>query len=304
MSIDTDWDHEAARRRGYEDPAERLRDMELDGIHAQVVYSELSAFRLVPWLGQGASSALRAFNDALAEFASADPSRLLVAYQLALHDVPAATREAERLAERGARAVHIPNYPSDLGLADYHDPTYDRLWAVLEELELPVHHHLGNKDAMWEVFRRDPTPQGGVYNSLNQLALAENIGFWILSGSLERFPRLRVVIVESGLSWLPFYLDTLDRRASGPFDFPAIADKPSEYFKRQMMVTFFDDSLGLELRNRIGVGNIMWSSDYPHPDTTWPHSRETIERQFSGVPEFDANRILFENARQLYGITV
>jgi predicted TIM-barrel fold metal-dependent hydrolase len=302
FSVDLTWNHEAAGRAGYRDPVARLRDMDQDGVDAQVIYSELSAFRVWNRLGGDIPAVVRAFNDTMADFASVDPKRLLVAYQLDLHDIDAAVRELHRIADLGARAVHLPNYPSELGLPDYHDHSYDPLWTALSELGIPVHHHLGNKQVMWDVFRRDPTPQAGVYNSLNQMALAENIGFWILPGTLARFPELKVVIVESGLGWVPFYLHTLDRRARGPFDFPELDELPSFYFRRQMYLTFFDDALGLRLRHELGVENIMWSSDYPHPDTTWPHSREVVERQFAGIPEDERALILSGNATRLYGL--
>lgn len=302
FAVDVTWKHEAAGRAGYRDPVERLRDMDRDGIEASVIYSELSAFRVFPRMREGRQVAARAFNETLAEFASTDAKRLMLAYQLSLDDVDAAVKELLRLARDGARVVHLPNYPSELGLPDYHDRRYDPLWAAFSETGIPVHHHLGNSNAMWDLFRRDPTPQAGIYNAMNQMALGENIGFWILPGTLERFPKLRVVIVESGLGWVPFYLATLDRRAQGPFDFPELKELPSFYFHRQMSLTFFDDELGLRLRHELGVENILWSSDYPHPDTTWPNSRAAIEKQFAGVPADERELILSGNARRLYGL--
>lgn len=302
FAVDVTWQHEAAGRAGYRDARARLADMDRDGLDASVIYSELSAFRVFPRMREGRQTAARAFNETLAEFAATDPKRLMVAYQLSLDDVPAAVKEVHRLAAQGARVIHLPNYPSELGLPDYHDRVYDPLWAAFSETGIPVHHHLGNSNAMWDLFRRDPTPQAGIYNAMNQMALGENIGFWILPGTLARFPQLKVVIVESGLGWVPFYLATLDRRAQGPFDFPELDELPSFYFHRQMYLTFFDDALGLRLRHELGVENILWSSDYPHPDTTWPHSREVIERQFAGVPADERELILSGNARRLYGL--
>lgn len=302
FAVDTTWQHEAANRAGYRDAKARLVDMDRDGVEASVIYSELSAFRVFPRMREGRQAAARAFNEALDAFAETDRRRLMVAYQLTLDDVPAAVKEVHRLAALGARVIHLPNYPSELGLPDYHDRRYDPLWSAFSETGIPVHHHLGNSNAMWDLFRRDPTPQAGIYNAMNQMALGENIGFWILPGTLERFPDLKVVIVESGLGWVPFYLATLDRRARGPFDFPELKELPSFYFHRQMYLTFFDDELGLRLRHELGVENILWSSDYPHPDTTWPCSREVVERQFAGVPADERALILSGNARRLYGL--
>lgn len=301
MLLDS-WRYEALGRPGYSNPVERLADMDRDGIAAQVLYSELSGFRFFHRVPGKSGEVARALNDTLQEFASVDPRRLLCAYQLDLSDIDSAVAEVERLAGLGARAVHLPNYPNEQDFPEYFDPYYDRLWGVLQETGIPVHHHLGNKRVMWDVFRRDPTPQGGVYNALNQMALAECLGFWLLTGPLVKFPGLRLVLVESGLSWIPFYLDTLDRRAKGPFEFPELKELPSHYFKEQVSVTFFDDALGVELRSRLGVENIMWSSDYPHPDTTWPNSQAAIDRQFVGVPDDERFKMTYGNAARLYGL--
>jgi predicted TIM-barrel fold metal-dependent hydrolase len=133
--------------------------------------------------------------------------------------------------------------------------------------------------------------------------LAETIGFWILTGILERFPGLRIVFVEPGLMWVPYYLDKIDRFMSeGAYKFPAIKELPSFYFHRQMALTFMDDARGLRQRDDIGVGNIMWSTDYPHPATTWPHSRESIARQFQGVPDNERELMTCGNAARFYGL--
>lgn len=294
--------HEAATRAGYHDPVERLRDMDADGVDVEILYSELSAFRFFPLIGDEWRTVAAAFNDALADFASIDPKRLLVSYQLPIQDVDFAITELERLADRGARSVHLPNYPQEVGCADYHDARYDPLWARLAEMGIPVSQHLGIKESLYDVCRRDPTPQKGIFASLPAMMLAENLGFWIMTGLLERFPDLRVVMVEPGLTWVPFYLDQLEVAVRAGFEFPGLKLSPTEYFRRQIFLTFVEDARGLRARDELGVENLMWSTDYPHPQCSWPDSLAVIDRQFAGVPADERDLIVGGNAARVYGL--
>lgn len=296
----TDW--EPFRDPGYRDPEARLRSMDRDGVDAEVLYSELSAFRVFAGMADGWKQASRAFNDALEEFASVDPKRLLVSYQVPLMDIDHAVSEVLRLAASGARSVHLPNYPSEVGLPEYHDARYDPLWAVLSETGIPVSQHLGIKEGLYEVFRRDPTPQKGIFASLAPMALAETLGFWILGGTLARFPDLKIVLVEPGLAWVPFYVHLLDIGARGAFSYPGLDELPSFYFRRQVYLTFVEDPYGLKLRHDIGVENIMWSTDYPHPLCSWPNSRQMIESQMHDIDPIERDLIVRGNAARVYGL--
>jgi len=301
LSLD-DWDMEAMRDPGYRDPHARLAAMDRDGVHAEVLYSEVSAFRAYGLVKGDWKPISRAFTDLLVEFAAVDPDRLAVSYQVPIIDVPYAVAEVERLAGLGARSVHLPNFPSELGLPDYHDDVYDPLWGVLQETGISISHHLGNRVWLYDVFRRDPTPQMAIFTSLPALALSEVIAWWILTGTLERFPGLQIVFVEPGLYWIPGFLESLDRKADGRYVLPGVTMRPSDVFRRNMALTFMDDMVGLGMRDRIGVENILWSTDFPHPATTWPNSVETVERQFADVPADERALITAGNARRIYGL--
>jgi predicted TIM-barrel fold metal-dependent hydrolase len=297
-----DFDMEAMRDPGYHDPVARLAAMDRDGVDAEVLYSEVSAFRAYGLVKADWRPISRAFADVLSDFAAHDPRRLAVSYQVPIIDVSYAVTEVERLSRLGARSVHLPNYPSEFGLPDYHDAVYDPLWGVLQETGISISHHLGVRHWLWDVFQRDPTPQSAIFTSLPALALAEVINWWILTGTLERFPELRVVFVEPQLYWLPGFLASLDRKADGRYDLPGLRLKPSEYFRRNMACTFMDDEVGLAMRHQIGLENILWSTDFPHPATTWPHSREVVARQFAQIPDVERNMICSENAARIYNL--
>jgi predicted TIM-barrel fold metal-dependent hydrolase len=292
----------ALERPGYRDPKDRLSDMDTDGIDVEVLYSEVSGFRNIALMTKGREEAARAFNDAMAEFASADPRRLMVSYQIPLWDIDSAVSEVLRLAGEGARSVHLPNYPSEFGLPDYHDTRYDPLWGVLSETGLPISQHLGIKESLWDVFRRDPTPSKGIFTSLPALALAENLAFWILAGTLARFPKLRILLVEAGLGWMNWYLSVLDQQVELGYEYPAIQELPSFYFHRQVFLSFMDDAPGLQMRHDLGLENLMWSTDYPHPATTFPRSRERIDQQMEGIPAGERELLVCGNAARVYGI--
>jgi predicted TIM-barrel fold metal-dependent hydrolase len=134
------------------------------------------------------------------------------------------------------------------------------------------------------------------------LTLAQVIAWWILTGTLERFPELKIVFVEPGLYWVAGFIASLDRKSAGPYDFPGMKLRPSEYFRRNMAVTFMDDEFGLRQRQDLGVENILWSTDFPHPATTWPHSQAVVERQFADVPEPERELICAGNASRLYNL--
>ena len=294
--------HEAFTSPGYYDSNERLKAMDRDGVEAEILYSEVSAFRHYPHMQQGWKEASEAFNRFMLDFASADPTRLVPAYQVPLMDIDFAVKQIEGLAAEGARAIHIPTFPAEVGLPEYHDARYDPVWGTIAESGMSISQHLGLVESLWEIFRRDPTPQKAIFTSQTPMRLAETIAFWILPGVLARFPELKIVLVEPSLGWVPFYLDLLDSMAEGPYDFPALDDKPSSYFHRQMYLTFVDDPRGLEHRHALGVDRIMWSTDFPHPATSWPNSQGIVEKNFEGIPVDERDLIVAGNAARVYGL--
>lgn len=295
--------HEAARNPGYSDPQARLKAMDEDGVEVEILFSDLSAFRIIGKMLDGWKETSRAFIELSTNFAAADPDRLFVAYQIPLRDMDLAVAELERLVtDHKAKTVHLPTSPSSLGLPDYHDARYDPLWARLQELDMPVCLHLGVEDELWEVASRDPTPQLGVFTSQPAMRLSEQLGMLLLSGLFERFPGLKFVLVEPGLGWVPFYLDTLDYMVEHGYEFPALKRKPSEYFPTNIFLTFMDEKRGVERRHDIGVDNIMWSTDFPHPACTWPNSREVVKRLMDGVPDDEAYKLVYGNAARVFHI--
>ncbi|OHV42682.1 hypothetical protein BCD48_30555 [Pseudofrankia sp. BMG5.36] len=293
--------HEAARHPGYSDPTARLAAMDEDGVDVEILFSDLSAFRIFHKMLDGWKETARAFADISSAFAAADPARLLVAYQLPLLDIDQAVAELERLVtDHQARTVHLPTKPGSVGLPEYYDPRYDPLWARLQELDMPVCLHLGVEDEYWQLAAVDPTPQLGVFTSQPPMRLSEQLGMLLLSGLFERFPGLKFVFVEPGLSWVPYYLDILDYMTTHGYEFPALKQKPSAYFQSNIFLTFMDERRGVNMRHDIGIDNIMWSTDFPHPACTWPNSRKVVAELMRDVPANEAHKLVYGNAKRVF----
>jgi len=295
-------DLEAARHPGYFDSKARLAAMDADGVQCEVMYSEFDFTSKVYAIGADWKPCATAYNDALHAFASIDPKRILITYQLPLIDVDYAASEVYRLAGLGARSIQIPNFPSEVGMPDYHDARYERLWHAFEETGVVVSNHLTLKATLWDVFRRDPTPQKGIFTSLPGFALAETLGWYILTGVLERHPKLRVVLVEAGLFWLPGFLRFLDSRMHHHYEFPGMKLLPSEYFRRQMAATFVYEPEAVEARHVLGVENLLWSTDFPHPVCNWPDAAAKVDKLFAGVPADEVDKITWRNGARMYGV--
>ena len=209
---------------------------------ASVTYCEVSAFRYLYLVRDGRQESTRAFNTALAEFASADPTRLIVSYQIPIHDIDDAIAEVQWAAASGCKSLQLPVFPTELGLADYWDARYEPLFAAIQETGLPICCHIGMNTMLDDLAQRDPTPQKGIFVPMVPLSAAESLGMWIMGGVFEKFPRLKVVFVEPGLGWVSWWLyvaDDLTTRQG--YEFPAITELPSHYFRRNVFLTFVDE---------------------------------------------------------------
>ncbi len=293
-------------RKGAWDPNERLKDMDLDGVDAEVLYPNLGIgplFLLDDLELQFAC--LRAYNDFLSEWCSTDPSRLIGIGLVPTDDVKVGIEEIKRIAKLpGLRGALLPTYPSGEPL---NSDVYDPLWATAQDLGVPMHIHLRTGDRRTEgLFQSTGHLRGAVDALLNVASLAnyEALSKVIFGGVLENFPKLKFVSVEGNIGWLGYFLEKSDRtykrhRHHTGLQLP---NPPSFYFHRQVLATFIEDKVGVMIRNVIGVDNLMWSADYPHTDTTFPNSRQYIEDHFGAVPAEDRHKIVAGNAVKLYGL--
>jgi predicted TIM-barrel fold metal-dependent hydrolase len=310
------WDHDA-----------RLRVLDGDGIAAEVVFVDGITEMNSPPFGAGLSlstenvvpelqwAGARAHNRWLAELVSMAPERRIgVAQVPALWDVDEAVRETRWARANGIRGILIPCMWGKQ--APYHHPKYDALWAVCQELDVVIHFHSG--PAPTEDYF-GPPPMGsaplspgamGIYVSEVAWWNVRPLTFMIWGGAFERFPKLKVAITEGTTVWVPEYLRLLDQRYSETHYSQKLGDyrshlkrKPSEYFARNVFLgASCMPRREAELRHEIGVQNIGWGSDYPHPEGSWPYTREQMRETFRGLPEDEIALMLGGNAVRFYGL--
>jgi predicted TIM-barrel fold metal-dependent hydrolase len=291
-------------RPGGWDPAERLKDMDIDGVAAEVIYTTLG-FRQF-WLTDAAlqRACFRVYNDWLAEYCAYAPQRLAGLAMISLYDIAAAVQELQRCARQGLRGALIWASPPDD--VPYSSPRYDPFWAEAQDLNLPISlHSITGHGPESRLLVKEPIDRY-VRSTVLSHEVQRSLTVLIFSGVLERFPHLKLVSAENEVGWLTFFLQKLDQAQDEyRYLYPtALKLKPSEYFRRQVFATFIDDPVGVATRQFIGVDNIMWSSDYPHTVSTWPHSQAVVARDLQGVPEAETRKIVRENAARLYGFAL
>lgn len=292
--------YDTARPSGW-DPAERLLDQDIDGVSVEVLYGTLGMRLFRSPDADMQRAAFVVYNDWLAEFCSHSPDRLVGLGLVSLWDVEAGVAELERCAELGLKGAMIWGFPPFD--APYYDSRYDRLWAAASALGMPLSLHVVT--GMGEESRVDFTAPAIRYMHLIH-EIQRTISQLVLGGVLERYPQLQIVGAESDIGWLPHWIQRMDH---GIEKFGAMMDvtlsmKPSEYMRRQVWFTFLDDEVGAANIEDLGVDLFMWGSDFPHTDSTWPHSLDVIGRNLAGVPEAVADRVLRDNAAALYDIAV
>lgn len=310
------------------DGDERNRVLDADGIAGEVIFPDGITEMNMPPFGAGLSlptenvvpelqwAGARAHNRWIAELCQMAPERRAgVAVVPALWDVDEAVRELHAARAAGLRGALIPCAWGKL--APYHHPKYDPLWAAAQELELVLHFHSGAAAPIEDYFGPFPPPAGtaplpgavGIYISEVAWYCARPLTFLIWGGVLERFPRLRLAVTEGTSIWVPEYLALLDFRYDENHFTAKLGDyrshlsmRPSEYFRRQVFLgASCMPRREVEVRHAIGLGNLMWGSDYPHPEGTWPETRAHMLEAFRGVPEVELEAMLGGNAARVYG---
>ncbi len=282
------------------DPAARIKDQDLDGIEAEVIYTSFGMPLFSLDDGELRAACFRAFNDWAVEYCSHDPKRLLPLGLIALEDIQAATQELKRIAKKGMKGAMIWAEPPDE--RPYAHPDYEPFWAAAQELNIPLSLHLGTglkghqSAAMKHLVLRVATIHQAVERSLVVL---------ICDGVLEKFPRLKIVSAEHDVGWIPYLMEKMDKVQA---KFSAVTGmklsmRASEYMKRQVFATFIDDELAVDVLPHYGAENIMWSSDYPHTAATFPRSREYVQELLGTVPEEPRRKIVRDTAARLYGLT-
>jgi predicted TIM-barrel fold metal-dependent hydrolase len=293
-------------KRGGGDPTQREAEMREDGVGAEVLYPTLGMSLFAIDDVELHEAACRAYDRWLVEYTAADPARLVGVALIPCYRPKVAIDELRYCKAAGLRGAMVWQVPHpDLPFTSSH---YDPIWQVVAELEMPLHIHLfagfthrarPSEDQHLAYLNHYRTV---VNASVTQVADA--LFSFIFGGVFDRFPGLRLVIVENEVSWLPFYLAQWDfaHQRFGPTKPLGLTKLPSQYFADQVFLTFFRDPWVGRMLASWGGRNLMWSNDFPHTNSTWPKSHDYVAATLTGIDEETKDRVLRRNCLELYKI--
>jgi predicted TIM-barrel fold metal-dependent hydrolase len=302
-----DWVHPGAY-----DPKARLEMMDECGIHAQVLYPNI--------VGNGGTAmngligdpelrklTLQIYNNAMADLWEESGHRLIGMAVLPAWDLDACVKEAERVADLGLRGVNMTTDPQNLGSPDFADPAWDRLWEVCVDREVPVHFHIAGSNTAADFLGQQAWPSqtnpkklavAGVMLILNSARVLINATY---AGIFDRFPKLQMVLVESGIGYIPFMLEAMDYHIEEMVEHVELSKKPSEYFKSNWYATFWFEGIDLQHNiDKVGDDRILFETDFPHPTCVYPQPLKWMADKMNTLRPESRNRIMGENAVKLY----
>jgi predicted TIM-barrel fold metal-dependent hydrolase len=289
-------------RPGCYEPKARLEDMDLNHVEASLSFPTFPRF-----CGQTfaeakdkelAEACVRAYNDWMVEEWCGDSGgRLIPLTIIPLWDAGLAAAEVRRNAERGVRAVCFSEIPSHLGLPSIHSGEWEPFITACEDTETVICMHIGSSSRMPATSGDAPVAVAATLSFNNAMA---SLADWLFSGILVRHPKLTLAYSEGQIGWLPYALERADdvwlehRAWAGVKDL--VPEPPSTYFRRQVYGCFFRDRHGLESLDSIGVDNVTFETDYPHTDSTWPHTKKVAEEMMAGLDADTVYKIVRGNA--------
>src|SRR5581483_7268942 len=223
---------------------------------------------------------IQAYNDWAAEFAKAAPSKFLPNAQLFPDDMEASRDEVLRIAKLGLKQGC---FLVGTVTPEMYTPEWEPFWAAAEDTGTIISYHAGGgvDTSRWPKVLGKPVFQMGIGGA--GIPFFHPFVSLFTCQILERHPKLKIVLGESGIGWIPYVVQTMDhfylRAVENAHGAKLLDHMPSELFRRQVWATYQEDIVGLHLVDFFGDGHVMWASDYPHPDSTWPHSQEIVERE-------------------------
>ena len=283
-------------------PALRLKDQEVDGIDAEVMYGVLGISRLLE-SRELLHVVYEIYNTWAAEFCQTNPARLVALACIPNDDPALAAAELRRSARLGLKGA---DFAVSTAVKPIWHRDWDPLWAAAQECNIPISFHTTGyavrqptDEQMAQEYASERRATG---LTLFQLAGAEFLASIVFSGALERYPGMKFVLGECGASWIPYVLGRMDEEYEDQFRHLNFSLKPSEYWRRQGYTTFQHETTIADVAHLVGEDNIIWGSDYPHPDGIWPDSLKVIEADLGRLDGRVRRKITCENAGKLYGL--
>ena len=287
------------RRPG--DPHLRIKEMEKDGVDAEIIFGILGVASRVQD-HEAANEMLRIYNDWLKEFCSHYPDRHIGLACLPYGDIDAAVKEIHRVAKMGIKGLELS---CSWDMEPMWHPMWEPLWKAVNDVQLPLHFHTFPAVPPDMIGKHPGRVGRSVFFTIVsgfQMNLVNILAAVIGANVLERYPNVRIAFGESGSGWIPYALDRMDFEWEDRFTDLGLKMKPSDYWRRQCKATFQFDRIGAKLIDDMGAESLMWGSDYPHGDGVWPHSDKYIKEQFVDVPAEQVKMITCTNAGKFYGL--
>jgi predicted TIM-barrel fold metal-dependent hydrolase len=291
----------------------RLADMDLNHCDASLMFPTVPRFCGQTFLDAAdkevALASVQVYNDWMLDEWCAGPGygRLLPMTLVPLWDADLAAAELRRSAAKGTCSVAFSECPPWLGLPSIFSGSWDPLWDACEETGTVVNMHIGSSSRFGEPRGTDVPPFVGKSMSFQNALLC--MGDWLASGLLERYRTLKIVMSEGQVGWMPFVAGRFDNEWElaelwEPQLRERVPNLPSSYIRGRIYGCIFDDLVGLKLRDEIGMTQIMWENDYPHGDTSFPHSKQMAEKLVAaaGLDEHETWQLMRGNAIECYGL--
>ena len=294
---------------GCYDPIARLADMDINHVEASLCFPNYPRF-----CGQLFSEAddlelgllcVQAYNDwMIDEWCGSSGGRLIPLCIVPLWDAELAAKEIYRVAEKGCRAVAWSELPAWLGRPGLHGDFWDPFLKACEETQTVICMHIGSGTKTVQTSPEAPTV---VTANLIVCNSAASMIDWIFSGKFEQFPNLKLLYAESQIGWIPYFIERADdtwRTHQWAQGEKRIPKPPSHYYKKHVYSCFFKDTVGIDLLDRIGEDNVLFETDYPHQDGTFPNTLAIAEELFGHLEQETIDKISRNNAIKLFGLTI
>jgi len=283
------------------EPKARLADQDRDGVHAEVIYPTVGMVLCNHEDADYKKACFDAYNLWLAEFCETAPDRLIGMGQTAMRSPEEGIKDLERMKELGFKGVMMPGDPV---VEDYDSLVYDDFYQASIDLEMPLSFHILTESSS-NLGNPVRGPRLNTFLAIIR-GCQDIIGTFVLSGVFERHPDLKVACVEADAGWMPHYMYRMDhayKRHRHWLPAGTLSKLPSEYLSENVYVTFQDDWVAFKVANLMNTDRLMWANDFPHSDSTWPWSQEMLAKHTTYLSDYQVDRILHDNAAELYGIT-
>ena len=286
--------------KGGWDPNARMADQDRDGVAAEVIYPTVGMILCNHRDFDYKKACFDAYNLWISEYCAAHPDRLIGTGQTAMRSVEEGISDLRKMKELGLKGVMMPGNPA---LEDYDSPIYAPFYEAAIDLEMPLSFHILTSTS--DNFQT----RGPKLNSFLSIirGCQDIIGTFILGGVFERHPKLKLVCVEADAGWVPHYMYRMDHaydRHRYWLTAGTLSKMPSEYFRENVYTTFQDDYVAFQVRDLCNIKRLMWASDFPHSDSTWPWSQDVISKHTVGMTADEKNLVLHDNVADLYHLSI